>query len=290
MKGTTGHLWWLSGWACFLMWGVFGLVRAEVPVNDQPQARVAIIIDDLGDQWRAGKRAIALPGPVTYAILPHTSYGVRLANLAHDSGKEVMLHLPMQSMEAKALGHGGLRLEMDRERFIQTVRENIAALPHLIGINNHMGSLLTQHPGHMQWLMEEIKRQGNLFFLDSRTTHLTVAEKIATEMGVPNSRRDVFLDDDPAPGAIARQLERLITKAKRKGFAIGIGHPYESTMQLLEVMLPTLAARNIRLVPVSELVQSGNTPLLRYTEGEQEGKDHLVLLGDELHGSKKVIE
>ena len=283
------HVWWLLGWA-FLMSGLSGLARAETPLIDHSQPRVAIIIDDLGDQWRAGKRALALPGPLTYAILPHTAYSVRLANRAHDLGKEVMLHLPMQSMEAKALGQGGLRLEMDRERFIQTVREDIAAIPHLIGINNHMGSLLTQHPGHMQWLMEEIKRQGDLFFLDSRTTHLTVAEKVAAETGVPNSRRDVFLDDDPAPEAIAHQFERLITKAKRKGSAIGIGHPYESTMQLLEVLLPTLVARNIQLVPVSALIQSGDTPLLRYAEGEKEDKAHLVLLGDELHAPERVIK
>lgn len=283
------HVWWLSGWA-FLLFGLSGLARAETPLIDHPQPRVAIVIDDLGDQWRAGKRAIALPGPLTYAILPHTSYGVRLADLAHKLGKEVMLHLPMQSVEAKALGRGGLRLEMDRDRFIQTVREDIAAIPHLIGINNHMGSLLTQHPGHMQWLMEEIKRQGNLFFLDSRTTHLTVAEKIAAETGVPNSRRDVFLDDDPAPEAIAYQFERLIAKARRKGFAIGIGHPYESTMQLLEVMLPTLAVRDIQLVPISVLIQPGDAPILRYAEGDKKDKAHLVLLGDNLHVPKRVIK
>ncbi len=224
-------------------------------------ARVAIIIDDLGEHWRSGKRAIELPGPITYAFLPHTTHAVALANRADATGKEVMLHLPMQAMENKALGPGGLTLDMSREHFIQALRNGIDAIPHIRGINNHMGSLLTRHPGHMEWLMEELQQRGNLFFIDSRTTHHTVAEQIAREHHIPVQRRDVFLDDDPSPEAVAYQFQRLINKARREGVAIGIGHPYDTTLSLLEQRLPQLKAEGIKLIVVSELFHAPSPAL-----------------------------
>ena len=221
----------------------------------EPHARISIIIDDLGDQRQAGLRAIQLPGPVTYAFLPNTPYSESLANAAHAQGKEVMLHLPMQAMGSNNLGPGGLTLDMSRKQFHKTLHSSLASVPHVAGINNHMGSLLTRHPGHMQWLMEEIKQLETLFFIDSRTTHHTVATQLAKEYQVPTRQRDVFLDDDPSPEAIAKQFNRLIDKAIKQGSAIGIGHPYDSTLNVLSVMLPQLEQMGIKLVPASQLVE-----------------------------------
>lgn len=217
--------------------------------------RISIIIDDMGDQRQVGLRAIQLPGPVTYAFLPHTPYSKSLANAAHSQGKEVMLHLPMQAMKANLLGPGGLTLDMSRKRFNQTLHNSLASVPHVVGINNHMGSLLTRHPGHMKWLMEEIKQLDNLYFIDSRTTHHTVATQLAREHQIPTRERDVFLDDDPNPNAITKQFTRLIEKAIKHGSAVGIGHPYESTLDVLTIMLPRLEKMGIELVPASELVE-----------------------------------
>lgn len=216
-------------------------------------------------------RALQLPGAVTYAFLPHTPHSHSLAETAHKLGKEVMLHLPMQAMDSnRLLGPGALTLDMSRSRFRKTLRENLDAIPHVAGINNHMGSLLTRHPGHMQWLMEEIEQRAGLYFIDSRTTPHTVAAQLAREHRIPARQRDVFLDDDPNPTAILYQLKRLIDKAGRQGSAIGIGHPYGSTLTMLNVMIPRLAQAGIALVPVSELThdsrlthaaqQTGMTP------------------------------
>ncbi len=245
-------------------------------------AKIALIIDDLGDHWRSGARAIDLPGSITYAFLPHTPYAVEFANRAHAQGKGVMLHLPMQAMTAKKLGPGGLTLDMDKKTFIQTVNQAIRAIPHVSGINNHMGSLLTQHPGHMQWLMAEIGRHQELFFLDSRTTHHTVAEQVARENRIPTRRRDIFLDDNPDPEAIAHQFHRLVKKAKRDGIAIAIGHPYDTTLSLLEQQLPRLKEKGIQLVLVSELFHPSPeiTPKLRMAESSQ--IDHQLVYLDEL--------
>ena len=227
-----------------------GLVVAGPP-------RVAIIIDDLGYALDAGKRAIALPGPVTYAVLPGAPRTVILANNAHENGKEVLLHLPLQAHpEDKAQEPGGINLDMSREEFGATFETAFASVPHAIGVNGHRGSLLTRHPGHMQWLMEELLAHDDLFFIDSYTTHKSVALQLARESGIRAMRRDVFLDPDRLPGTVAREFERMKQLARERGFAVAIGHPYPATLEFLERELPKLEAEGLELVAISVLLGS----------------------------------
>lgn len=230
------------------------------PLPFHPKPHIALIIDDIGDNLRLGMRAVRLPGNVTCAFLPHTAYARQLAVSAHKRSKEVMLHLPMEAEEGKAPGPGALTLDMTRAEFIHTVESDLEAIPYATGINNHMGSLMTQHPGDMLWLMQEINRRGNLFFVDSRTTELTVAQQVAQETGVPNLRRDVFLDDDQHPAAIAAQFSRLLALAKRRGSAVAIGHPHPATLRFLEEQLPRLSDAGIELVSVSDLIKLKQHP------------------------------
>lgn len=213
--------------------------------------------------------ALLLPGAVTYAFLPHTPHSDSQARIAHKMGKEVMLHLPMQAISSnQLLGPGSLMLDMDRKQFGKVFRADLASIPFAAGVNNHMGSLLTRHPGHMQWLMEEIRQQKNLYFVDSRTTRYTVANQLAQEFHVPSRQRDVFLDDDPDPTAIIFQFKRLIKIAKLHGSAIGIGHPHKTTIRTLNQLLPQLERLHISLVPVSELIVQPlqNQPKIRQAE------------------------
>ena len=217
--------------------------------------RIAIIIDDLGYQLDAGRRVIDLPGPVVCAILPGTPRARQLAKGAHDNGKEVLLDLPLQAIEHSGLLEpGGITLDMSRERFAAVFAEAIESVPYAAGVNSHRGSLLTRHPGHMLWLMEDIRAHEGLFFVDSYTTHASVALRIAAETGVGALKRDVFLDADPAPEAIRRELERLKAIATQRGHAIAIAHPYTATLEILEYELPRLRAAGFELVPVSELI------------------------------------
>lgn len=217
--------------------------------------RIAIIIDDLGYQLAAGKRAIALPGPVSYAILPGAPRARTLATSASNLGKEVLLHLPMQaSIDDVNAEPVSMTLDMSRKHFAATFDAAMASVPNAVGVNNHRGSLITRHPGHMQWLMEEIHARDSLFFVDSYTTHESVALQLAAEAGVNAIRRDVFLDTDPKPATIRREFERLKSLAKRRGVAVGIGHPYQTTLAFLEAELPKLAEQGFELVTISELV------------------------------------
>lgn len=211
---------------------------------------IAIIIDDLGHNRAQGHRALDLPAPITYAMLPYAQYSRELAERAQALGKEVMLHLPMANVSGKRLGPGALVPDLSRQEFIETLEAALAEVPYARGLNNHMGSLLTSQNLEMDWLMTEIKRR-EMFFVDSRTTPHTVALATASDHAIFSSSRDVFLDNEQTLEAIDAAFELLVANAKRNRTAIAIGHPYEVTLDYLEAVLPTLAERDIVVVPVS---------------------------------------
>jgi len=233
-----------------------------LPVHaGSPHPRIAIIIDDLGYEKAAGERAISLPGPIACAILPETPRATYLAEAAHAGGKEVLLHLPLQAeRDREAAEPGSLLLDMSREQFGNAFVGSIESIPYAIGVNSHRGSLLTRHPGHMTWLMDEIQQHGELFFIDSYTTASSVALSVALESGVPAMKRDVFLDPDTTPGTVEREFARLKKLARQQGFAVGIGHPYPTTLEYLEKVLPNLQDDGYDLVSISQLVALRNQP------------------------------
>ncbi len=226
---------------------------------DEP--RIAIIIDDVGYRHVEGRRAIALPGPVAVAVLPAAPRSSALARSAHALGKEVLVHLPLQAMSNDGPDEpDSIMLDTTRQEFARAFAAAVARVPHARGVNNHRGSLLTRHPGHMRWLMEEIRGREDWFFVDSYTTHHSVALTIAGEHAVPAAKRDVFLDSHRDAASIEREFERLKAIARREGSAIGIGHPLPETLAFLEAALPELEAEGIRLVSVSDMLGSSAAP------------------------------
>jgi polysaccharide deacetylase 2 family uncharacterized protein YibQ len=228
---------------------------AQAPVPDPGPPAVALIIDDLGNQLSSGLEAVALPGSINYSFLPHTPFAQRLAGAARAAGGEVLLHLPMESDGGKLLGPGGLTAGLSREQFATTIAEDLASVPYVRGVNNHMGSLLTRHPEPMHWLMQALKANHAGYFIDSRTTPDSVAEHAARAAGLPTLSRDVFLDHDVNPESIEAQFDRLLSLARERGTAIGIGHPYPETLEILARRLPELERRGIRLVHLSDLIE-----------------------------------
>lgn len=227
------------------------------PVGDSPLAAapsITLIIDDIGYNLALGARAIALPGAVTYAVLPHTPHGAELAETAFATGKEIMLHAPMSNQANMALGPGGLTDELSKAEFIDTLQQSIAAVPHLQGVNNHMGSALTEQEEPMHWVMEVLK-EHTLFFVDSLTTGKSVAGRIAHEEQIPTISRNVFLDNVQTQEAIDGEFQKLLKMAKDKGVAVGIGHPYPETLAYLEGALPLLEAEGIVLISASTMIE-----------------------------------
>lgn len=215
----------------------------------------SIIIDDLGNNYEYGQALVDFPAPLTLAFLPQTDFAKELASLAHENQKEVMLHLPLQSVEHHRHSPGTLDLHMSHREFVQQLKTNIVSIPHVRGINNHMGSLLTRHPGHMNWLMEEIAKLDDLYFIDSLTSNKSVAAHFATEHRVPNLIRDIFLDPDHKPETIQKQFTRFIQITNKRGYAIAIAHPYPTTIAFFKTHLQELEEHDIELVPVSELIR-----------------------------------
>lgn len=234
---------------------LLALAPALASAGEPPHPVIAVIIDDLGNSLEEGREVVALPGPVACSILPHTEHAEHIANLAYAGHKEVLLHLPLQSVDNQRLGSGGITLDMPEGDIRATVQDDLVSVPHVVGVNNHEGSLMTQHPGDMAWIMQALRAAGNYFYIDSYTTADSVAYQIAREQHVPAARRNVFLDDVNTEEAVRAQWQRLLKLARRNGFALAIGHPRSATLTVLMQQLPQLAAADITLVAPSQVVE-----------------------------------
>jgi len=229
---------------------IFSCVLYTKSTQAEP-VRIAIIIDDIGYRY-TDNNVLSLPGAITYSILPHTPYGKKIAVKANAKHKDVMLHIPMEAENGKKLGPGALTSTMNREEILASLNASLAEVPFAIGINNHMGSYLTQLDDPMTWTMNFLK-QRHLLFLDSKTTQYSKAESIARLVGVPVQNRHVFLDNQLTDSYITKQFQSLISHAKSQKTAIAIAHPHPETIQALKRLIPTLAKNNIELVPLSAL-------------------------------------
>ena len=237
-------------------WGTGTAADALPPPDPVAGPVIAVVIDDLGNSLEEGRRVVSLPGPVACSILPHTEHGPHIADLAHAASKEVLLHLPMESVGEKPLGSGGITLEMTESEIRATVADDLASIPHLAGMNNHEGSLITQHPGDMAWILQVLHTaNASYYYIDSYTSPDSVAYQIARERQVPAARRNVFLDDVNTEDAVREQWNRLLKLARRDGFALAIGHPRSVTLKVLEEELPQLASTTITLVAPSKIVE-----------------------------------
>jgi polysaccharide deacetylase 2 family uncharacterized protein YibQ len=215
---------------------------------------ISIIIDDIGYNLNRDRRFVDIDAPLTLAILPHTPHAVELANLAFNKHKEIMLHMPMSSVRGLSAGPGALNDHMSEQDFVQQVRKNLQAIPHIVGVNNHMGSRLTPSEPHMHWLMRELRHQGVAYYIDSMTSRFSRARFTAQQSGLPTLRRDVFLDNIKSEQAIRVQFKRMLRIARRQGYAIAIGHPYDETWSVLQQELAKLDS-SVKLIPVSQLFQ-----------------------------------
>lgn len=238
--------------AWMLLAGCFSPVWAAA-LDARPQ--ISIIIDDMGDRSELGRRALALPGAVAFAMLPGTPHGREQAKAAHAAGKEVLLHFPLEPTEGKP--HPlAVTTRSSREQLIRRLREDLAQLPHVVGVNIHQGSRLSQRGDYMNWMMAELSVRPDLYFVDSYTTAASVAETTARNWRLATTRRHVFLDDSIKEADIAHQFQRLIRKARRDGRAVAIGHPYPETLAVLERELKQLDRYQVRLVAPSEQIRA----------------------------------
>ena len=224
-------------------------VRAERP-------SLSLVIDDLGYSFDQARQVLELPGEHTFAIIPDTTYSQKIARYAHENGHEVILHMPMQSTTDLIMEASALHDNMTEQQITSGVNDMISEMPFIKGVNNHMGSKLTELDYVMRPVMETIKQHNkNFYFLDSRTTPLSKAYQQALQAGVPSLKRDIFLDYDPDNiESISFQFDLWLKKAKKNGHAIAIAHPYQSTIELLQQKLAEVG-ENFQFMTISQLIQ-----------------------------------
>ena len=235
------------------------------PITEQPvkkklakpdKGRIAIIIDDFGYNYNDVTQAfLKLDADLTYAIIPGHNYSQRFAREASKAGYEIMIHMPMES-NGKLHGEEGYILEtsMTSAEIERRVQLAVDHIPQASGMNNHQGSKATQD-ARLMTIVGTLLKKNNKYFIDSRTTVETIAEEKIRVMGVPVSRRDIFLDNDSDPLLIRRQIDKMIQMATRRGSVVGIGHGRPATLQVLQTEIPRLKADGYRFVFASRIVR-----------------------------------
>lgn len=235
--------------------------------GNEVKGKVIIVLDDVGYNLTEVE-ALKLPTEVAFAILPKTPHSKLFAELAHEQGRDVMLHLPMSATNDKKLGPAALTVGMFSDDIENVLHEALNSVPYAIGVNNHMGSHLTTQQEAMNKLMFALKRQS-LFFLDSRTTAHSIAYETAKRVGIPTDQRHIFLDHQQTEVFYQQQFSRLIRIAKKHGRAIGIAHPYPSSLAFLQSALTDIEQHGVELYSVSDYFAVPK-PSLRFSATAQQ--------------------
>lgn len=224
-------------------------------VMDEKVNTIVLVIDDFGyrdDSISDG--FLNLSVPITCAVLPGHIQSSRFAKKAINAGKEVIIHMPMQSTVSSS-GEEEFKLKtgMTSEEIEWRLNEALNEIPEAVGINNHQGSKATTD-GKVMAVVASVLKNKNKFFLDSRTSSKTVGESTMRSVGVPTARRHIFLDNDLNIKNISKQLNKLVDLSEKKGLAIGIGHVKGNTLKVLEKEIPDLLERGFDFKFLSQVV------------------------------------
>jgi polysaccharide deacetylase 2 family uncharacterized protein YibQ len=216
---------------------------------------IALILDDVGYDIAATRRAAALGVPLSFAVIPGTPHAADAANYLARRGFQVLCHLPMEPEGYPRIspGDGAILTSMSDDEIRRQTVALLREIPHAAGVNNHMGSVATADGRVMENVLAALRDEG-VFFIDSRTTAESVAIPVARDVGIPFGERSVFLDDDRSETAIRGQLARL-ADAAAGGTAIGIGHLYPTTLRVLEQELPRLRREGFRFVTAGNALE-----------------------------------
>ena len=220
-------------------------------------AKVAIIIDDNGYSMNDCTAMSQIDGPVTISVLPHLRYSTEIAQCAHNQGKEVMLHLPLEPHQNKEKYPKNyiITTTMPPSLVVQQFNDALASVPYAKGINNHMGSKATEDPALMSLLFTQMKK-NDLYFVDSRVTRKTICPQLARQRHLPFAERDVFLDNQNERAYIEQQFRELRQTAVKNGYAIGICHARPLTWDILKEQIEHMTSIGYEIVPVKSIINS----------------------------------
>ena len=219
------------------------------------RGNIVLILDDVGFDHQPLASAMRIDPNLNFSVLPNAARAHEVAEELHRNGFEVLCHLPMEPLDypKNSPGPNAVMISMSSDDIARTTREDIAAVPHAVGVNNHMGSRATLDPRVMTSVLSALPK--GMYFIDSMTVGGSVAGKIARQMKIPTASREVFLDDVQSEKAVRQQLDQLALDAEQHGVAVGIGHMYGVTVRVLNDEIPSLRSRGFRLRRASEVVE-----------------------------------
>ena len=217
---------------------------------------IVLVIDDFGyrnDNISDGFLNLSIP--ITCAIIPGHTASKKFAKKAVSYGKEVIIHMPMES-ESYSPGEDEYKLltSMTSELLENKLIQAFESLPEAIGMNNHQGSKATSDSKTMTVLASVLKDRGK-YFIDSRTSSLTIGEKTMISFGVPTARRNIFLDNNNDLDKIEEQMNKLANSAKKNGVAVGLGHARKNTLSVIEKVVPDLLDKGFVFQFASQVVK-----------------------------------
>ncbi len=240
---------------------IFIIILYKAPVKLKPENQVAFVIDDWGYSLNNIDALFQINRPITLAVLPHLRYSKEIISRIRKQGQEydMILHLPLESKSGKSAERDTIRRNMKKDRILSILKNDIESVPGIIGVSNHQGSMVTENKEIMKIILEELKKR-DLFFLDSRTTPISVCGNISRKIGLKYAKRSVFLDLAPIKeekqnrAYIKRQIKELINIAKTRGNAIAIGHDKKLTLDVIKESIQDIEKENIKIVPLKKIV------------------------------------
>ena len=225
-----------------------------LPTEKRQYKQVAIIIDDIGFDLKALRRLAEIPAPIAFAVLPSTPHASEAAEFLRKGKREMLLHLPMEplSYPKQSPGAGALMADMDEAQILRQLGDDLAAVPHASGVNNHMGSRFMEDPSRLKMVMGELKKRG-LYFVDSRTSPNSRGREAASQIGIPFAARDIFIDNENGYEAAIQSLRNVVTRQNKNNGKplLLIGHPHADTIRAIEAVLPLWEKEGIEIVEVS---------------------------------------
>jgi polysaccharide deacetylase 2 family uncharacterized protein YibQ len=253
--------------AAFLLFFLWGFFRGALSDLSRPshtessllgarhRGEIVLILDDVGFDHQPLAEAMTIDPNVNFAILPNARRSTEFAATLHGHGFELLCHLPMEpeGFPRVSPGDGAVLTSMTDAEIASATRANVGAIRFARGVNNHMGSRATADARVMTVVLGALPK--GMYFIDSRTTGSSIAASLAHSMRVKTASRNVFLDDVQDVAVIRRQLDALAQTASSRGVAIGIGHMYPSTVQVLTEDAPKLRAEGFRFVRASDAVR-----------------------------------
>ncbi|TDT69161.1 hypothetical protein EV215_1503 [Hypnocyclicus thermotrophus] len=217
--------------------------------------KMAIIIDDVGNNLRYINDFKEIDKPLTFAIIPFLSKSKESNEKLKELGYETILHMPMEGSlknlndRTKGLVYKNMSNELIREKFNEALKN----VGEVSGFNNHMGSVFTASNDKMKVILDEAKSKG-LFYFDSRTTSKSKGYKLAKEMGIKTNYCMHFLDNDKNIEAIKKEIKKAIEITKKRKKAAFIAHYHPNVAKAIKESINEIEKENIKMVSLDEVL------------------------------------